>query len=83
MKKLALVTLGLAVLLIGISSVDAHGEHDMHDAMMPCNDEHMDDMPSGNEFAHHHVVQMAHMKMLGKEHNPEMHKGFSVCLDVH
>ena len=83
MKKFALITLVLAVLLLGISAVQAHGEHDMHEEMMPCNDEHMDDMPSGNEFAHHHVVQMAHMKMLGKDHNPGMHQGFSTCIRMH
>ena len=80
MNKLALTVLVLAVLVLGINAVGAHGEHDMHETMEPCNDEHMDEMPSGNEFAHHHVVQMAHMGMLGKEHNPGMHMGFSSCL---
>ena len=80
MKKIALVTLVLVVLLFGISAVSAHGEHDTHEAMSPCNDEHMDGMSSGNEFAHHHVVQMAHMKMLNGDHNPGMHNGFSSCM---
>lgn len=80
MKKLALITLVLAVLSLGVSAVRGHGEHDMHEAMEPCNDEHMDGTPSGHEFAHHHVVHMAHMGMLGKGHNPGMHKGFSSCM---
>lgn len=68
-------TLALAGLM-ALSAVPAYA----HSAP-PCNDSNMDGMPSGREYAKHHIVPLAHDGALGNEgHKPGAHRGFSVCL---
>ncbi|WP_108025028.1 hypothetical protein [Melghirimyces profundicolus] len=46
----------------------------------PCNDSNGDGSPSGQEYAHHHIVPMAQSGHLGNDgHKPGTHRGFSVC----
>jgi hypothetical protein len=49
----------------------------------PCNDTNGDGSPSGVEYAHFHVVALAHEGLLGHVHKPGEHQGFSLCLGVH
>lgn len=46
----------------------------------PCNDTNGDGSPSGQEYAHFHIVALAHEGMLGAGgHKPGQHAGFSLC----
>jgi len=50
----------------------------------PCDDSDGDGLPSGREYAQHHISAFAKAGMLGGEgHIPGSHQGFSVCLGVH
>ncbi|RBW69472.1 hypothetical protein [Bacillus taeanensis] len=74
MKKL-LVSLGTSA-LISIMIAGVAGAH----TAPPCNDSDGDGLPSGQEYAQHHIVSMAHDGMLGNDgHKPGVHHGFSVC----
>lgn len=53
------------------------------DTLPPCNDANGDGSPSGAEYARHHVSALARQGMIGSEHVPGTHRGFSLCLGVH
>lgn len=53
------------------------------DTLPPCNDADGDGGPSGAEYARHHVSALAKQGMIGSEHIPGTHRGFSACLNVH
>lgn len=47
----------------------------------PCNDTDGDGSPSGQEYAHYHIVALARSGGMGAGgHVPGSHNGFSVCL---
>ena len=64
----------LALALAPVSAADVAG---------PCNDADGDGMPSGLEYATYHVAAGAHEGIIGHEHKPGSHMGFSACLGVH
>ncbi|MDH3306803.1 MAG: hypothetical protein OEO77_04720 [Acidimicrobiia bacterium] len=68
-------TLALAGLMtLGAGPAFAH-------SAPPCNDTNGDGMPSGREYAKHHIVPLAHDGALGNEgHKPGADRGFSFCL---
>jgi hypothetical protein len=46
----------------------------------PCEDADGDGMPSGREYAAHHISAMAKEQMIGGDgHKPGTHQGFSAC----
>ena len=50
----------------------------------PCNDTDGDGVPSGHDYAAHHIVAAAKAGALGNDgHKPGSHMGFSLCLGVH
>jgi hypothetical protein len=48
-------------------------------AAPPCNDADGNGSPSGYEYAHNHIVPLAHDGTLGQGHKPGSHHGFSAC----
>lgn len=70
MKKILIVLLVVAIAIMIVPTAFA---------APPCNDANADGSPSGYEYAHNHIVLMAHAGMLGKVHKPGSHHGFSVC----
>jgi hypothetical protein len=67
----------IAVLAFGVPAASAH-------LAGPCDDSDGDGMPSGREYAEHHISAFAQAGMLGGEgHIPGSHQGFSACLGVH
>lgn len=75
MRRYAVLVLVIAVLMVmAIPAAFAH-------VAPPCNDTNGDGMPSGHEYAQHHISAMAKEGMLGNDgHKPGSHRGFSVCL---
>lgn len=45
----------------------------------PCNDADGDGAFSGREYAQHHIAAGAHMGIIGQQHKPGTHQGFSAC----
>lgn len=73
MKKLA-STLFIAGLL-ALAPASAASAH----FTGPCNDSDGDGMPSGQEYAQHHIAAGAHEGIIGQGHKPGSHRGFSLC----
>lgn len=73
MKKFAAATLLAGALLAGSA-----GAAIAHDAP-PCNDANGDGVASGREYAQHHIRAGAHAGVIGREHKPGSHRGFSLC----
>lgn len=46
----------------------------------PCNDSDGDGAFSGREYSEHHIVPFAHDQVIGHDHIPGSHHGFSACL---
>lgn len=75
MKKLV-----SAALLAGALMLGSAGAASAHNAG-PCNDTDGDGMPSGQEYAEHHIAFAAQEGALGHGgHKPGEHQGFSLCL---
>jgi hypothetical protein len=72
-KKLA-----ATILLTGALVVGSGGAALAHQAG-PCTDSDGDGEFSGREYAEHHIVQGAHDGIIGHEHKPGSHHGFSLC----
>lgn len=72
-RRLLAATLLSAALAIGTA-----GTASAHIAG-PCNDADGDGMPSGREYAEHHISAMAKEQMIGHDHKPGTHQGFSAC----
>jgi len=70
MKKFLIVLLVLAIAMMTVSTAFA---------APPCNDANGDGSPSGYEYAHGHIVPLAHAGALGQGHKPGSHHGFSAC----
>lgn len=78
MKKFLIVLLVFAIALMAVPSAFA---------APPCNDTNGDGSASGMEYAHYHIVTMAHNGDLGMAdhdgdgiaHAPGAHQGFSFC----
>lgn len=68
-----------AVILTGALLVGSAGAASAHQAG-PCNDSDGDGAFSGREYAEHHIVPFAHDGVLGHDHKPGEHAGFSACL---
>jgi hypothetical protein len=45
----------------------------------PCNDTDGDGQASGQEYAQHHISAGAHEGIIGHDHKPGTHRGFSAC----
>ncbi|MFP4635449.1 MAG: hypothetical protein ACLFRD_06280 [Nitriliruptoraceae bacterium] len=74
MKRLvATMLLACALLLLGGAAPAA-----AHFAG-PCNDSDGDGAPSGREYAQHHIAAGARDGIIGQEHKPGSHRGFSAC----
>jgi len=73
MKKFVLVLLVVVIAMLAVSTAFAA------EPMPPCNDMNGDGSPSGYEYAHGHIVALAHLGMLGQGHKPGTHMGFSTC----
>ena len=75
MRRYVVLMLVIAVFLImAIPAAFAH-------TAPPCNDTNGDGMPSGQEYAQHHISALAKAGALGNDgHKPGAHHGFSVCL---
>ncbi|NEE01987.1 hypothetical protein [Phytoactinopolyspora halotolerans] len=73
MKKLVSTAFVTAALLFGGAGVAS-----AHQAG-PCNDSDGDGEFSGREYAEHHIVPGAHDGIIGQEHKPGSHQGFSLC----
>lgn len=73
MKRFAVSTLLAGALLAGSA-----GTAVAHQAG-PCNDSDGDGAFSGREYAEHHIVQGAHDGIIGQQHKPGSHQGFSLC----
>ncbi|WP_205855916.1 hypothetical protein, partial [Phytoactinopolyspora endophytica] len=71
MKKLVSTVFVSAALLLGSAGVAS-----AHQAG-PCNDSDGDGEFSGREYAEHHIVQGAHDGIIGQQHKPGSHQGFS------
>lgn len=70
----SLASLALVAMLAGTAAADT---------LPPCNDANGDGSPSGAEYGRHHVSALAKAGMIGGEHIPGTHRGFSLCLGVH
>lgn len=66
--------LALAAMVAGTAAADT---------LPPCNDASGDGRSSGAEYAAHHVRMLAREGMIGSEHRPGTHRGYSLCLGVH
>lgn len=74
MKKFMATTLVAGALLVGTA-----GAASAHPAG-PCADSDGDGSASGQEYAQHHIVTLAHDGALGDGgHKPGSHAGFSLC----
>lgn len=73
MKRFTATTLLVGALLAGSA-----GSAVAHQAG-PCNDSDGDGAFSGREYAQHHIVQGAHDGIIGRQHKPGSHQGFSAC----
>lgn len=73
MRKLISTMLIAGALLLGSA-----GAAFAHDAG-PCNDSNDDGAPSGREYAEHHIAAGAHQGIIGQQHKPGSHRGFSAC----
>jgi len=76
MRKLLIV---LLVLLISFAAAAPALANDGDPHHHFCEDINGDSKINGQDFAQH-VVQHAQTGMLGAEHNPGMHQGFSICV---
>lgn len=73
MRRLVSTTLATGVLVLGSAGIaSAH-------QLGPCNDADMDGEFSGQEYAAHHIVAGAHDGIIGQQHKPGSHRGFSLC----
>lgn len=73
MRRLAATALITGALLL------ASGPAALAHQAGPCNDSDGDGAPSGREYAEHHIAQGAHDGIIGHEHKPGSHRGFSLC----
>ena len=73
MKKVVLVLLVVVISMLAVSSAFAAAP------LLPCNDMDGDGSPSGYEYAHGHIVALAHLGNLGQGHKPGSHMGFAAC----
>lgn len=64
MKKVVLVLLVVVISMLAVSSAFAA------EPMPPCNDMDGDGSPSGYEYAHGHIVALAHLGILARDINP-------------
>ena len=75
MSKRLILSLIIGVLLLAATTVPAFAQ-----VMGPCNDANGGGMPSGREYAEHHISALAKIGGLGAgAHKPGSHQGFSVC----
>ena len=74
MKRLVSAALLAGALVLG-SAVGAAADHQAG----PCNDSDGDGAFSGREYSAHHIVVGAHDGIIGHEHKPGSHHGFSLC----
>lgn len=74
MRRVALMLLFVVVFTLGLMvPALAH-------TAGPCDDSDGDGLPSGQEYAEHHIVANAQAGTLGAGgHIPGTHKGFSAC----
>ena len=75
MRKLPIVLLVLLI-LFAVAAPALANDGDPHHHL--CQDINGDGKINGQDFAQH-VVQHAQAGILGAEHNPGMHEGFSIC----
>lgn len=76
MQKLLIIALVLLVSLMVTAPALANDGDPQHHL---CEDINGDGKINGRDFAQH-IVQHAQAGILGAEHNPGMHQGFSICV---
>ncbi len=74
MRKLMIFLLVIVISLVAVTPALAHEDPQQH----LCQDVNGDGKINGQDFAQH-VVHHAQEGVLGGEHNPGHHQGFSIC----
>ena len=72
MQRLAVVVLALFLALTVLAPA-ALADHPGG----PCDG--LGDDPGNSGYAKHHIVPFAHLGLLGQDHKPGSHQGFSIC----